>query len=54
MGKYIVIEAFNNIINIVNDEEGFPKVFKSEEEAKEEASKCQNGKVVSLTNLTNM
>lgn len=50
MKEYIVIEYFNGIVNIVNDKDGFPKVFKSEEEAKKEASKCQNGKVVSLTN----
>lgn len=46
---YIVIEDFGpEFPYIVIDIEGMPIIFKSEEEAKEEASLCQNGKVVEL------
>lgn len=49
MKRYIVIEDFDpEFPCTVTDLEGMPIIFKSEEEAKKEASLCQNGKVVEL------
>lgn len=43
--RYVVIEDFNGLINLVVDSEnGTTKVFNT----KEEASECQNGIVVNL------
>lgn len=49
--RYVVIEDFNGLINLVVDSEnGTTKVFNTKEEAQEEASECQNGIVVCLGN----
>lgn len=47
-GRFIVIEDFNDTINIVTDYSGEVKVFYSYEDAKKEADDCQNGKIVKL------
>ena len=47
--RYIVIEAHDiNWPVIVTDEDGQPLIFNTEQEAQEEADKCQNGIVVEL------
>lgn len=47
--RYVVIEDFNGLINLVADpESGVTKVFNTKEEAQEEASECQNGIIVNL------
>lgn len=51
MGRYVVIDDFNGIINLVVDpEDGTTKVFNTYEEAKKEAEDCQNGIVINLGN----
>lgn len=48
MGRYIVIEDFNDTTNIVSLDGVGPKNFDSIEDAYIEASNCQNGIVVNL------
>lgn len=49
MGRYVVIDDFNGLINLVVDpEDGMTKVFSTKEEAQAEANECQNGKVINL------
>lgn len=46
---YIVIEKFDiEYPTIVTDEDGFPKLFDTREEAQTEANDCQDGLVVAL------
>lgn len=47
--RYVVIEDFNELINLVVDpEDGMTKVFDNKEDAMAEAQNCQNGIVVYL------
>lgn len=47
--KYVVIEDFNGLINLVVDpEDGMTKVFDNKTDAMAEAQDCQNGIVVCL------
>lgn len=49
MNRYVVIEDFNGLINLVVDpEDGMTKVFYTKEEAQREAAECQNGLVINL------
>lgn len=49
MGRFVVIEDFNSCISLVIDpDSGDTYVFDSYHEAKKEAKRCQNGKVVRL------
>lgn len=49
MSRYVVIDDFNGLINlVVNPEDGMTKVFDTKEEAQAEADECQNGKVIDL------
>jgi hypothetical protein len=49
MKRYIVIEDFDPAYPwIVTNTDGIPLIFETKEEAEEEASQCQNGKVVEL------
>ena len=47
METYIVIEIFDrNYPTIITNNDGFPVLFNTKEEAELEASECQNGIVV--------
>ena len=47
--KYVVIEDFNGLINlVVNPEDGMTKVFDNKADATAEAQDCQNGIVICL------
>lgn len=47
--RYVVIEDFNGLINLVVDsEDGMTKVFDNKADAMAEAQDCQNGIVVYL------
>ena len=47
--RYVVIEDFNGLINLVVDpDDGMTKVFDNEADAVTEAQNCQNGTVVCL------
>lgn len=49
MERYVVIEDFNNNVNLVIDPDSNNAfIFETYNEAIEEAKKCQNGKVVKL------
>jgi len=46
---WIVIECFDvSFPSIVTNEEGFPIIFESEEEANLEAGECQKGIIVKI------
>lgn len=52
MNRYVVIDDFNGLINLVVDpEDGMTKVFDTKEEAQAEADECQDGIVVPLCNV---
>lgn len=47
--RYVVIEDFNGLINLVVDpDDGMTKVFDNEADAVTEAQNCQNGTIVCL------
>ncbi len=47
--RYVVIEDFNSLINLVVDpENGMTKIFDNKSDAATEAKDCQNGIIVCL------
>ena len=48
-GRYVVVDDFNGSVNLVTDEDGVTKEFRTYAGARYEADECQNGIVVQLS-----